>query len=109
MTAHALIDVTCPCCGSRFVEQARLLRAGGEAWCPECMQPFALDAGDETIRKMLEAAHDARRDRKRRLRDLQHSWQPVQVAERRPSASDALRQLDLLLDQLDSLIQRRSA
>ena len=58
---------------------------------------------------MLETAHDARRDRKRRLRDLQHSWQPVQMAERRPSASDALRQLDLLLDQLDSLIQRRSA
>lgn len=109
MTAHALIDVTCPCCGSRFVEQARLLRAGGEAWCPECTQPFALDTGNETMRKMLEAARDARRDRKRRLRNLQLSWQPEQLPERRPSPSDALRQLDLLLDQLDSLIRKRSA
>jgi len=109
MTAQALIDVTCPCCGSRFVEQARLLRAGGAAWCPECAQPFALDTGNEAMRKMLKAARDARRDRKRRLRDLQLSWQSEQVAERRPSARDALRQLDLLLDQLDSLIRRRSA
>lgn len=109
MTARALIDVTCPCCGSTFVEQARLLRAGGEAWCPECTQPFALDAGNESIRQVLEAAHDARRDRKRRLRNLQRSWQPEQMAERRPSASDALRQLDLLLDHLDGLIRRRSA
>ena len=109
MTAQALIDVTCPCCGSRFVEQARLLRTGGHAWCPECTQPFALDAGNETMRKMLEAAHDARRDRKRRLRNLQLSWQPEQLPERRSSGSDALRQLDLLLDQLDSLIRKRSA
>ncbi len=108
MTAQALIDVTCPCCGSRFVEQARLLRSGGEAWCPECAQPFALDGGDESIRKVLTAARHARRDRKRRLRDLQLSWRQEPVAERRPSPSDALRQLDLLLDQLDSLIRRRS-
>ena len=109
MTAQALIDVTCPCCGSRFVEQARLLRAGGEAWCPECTQPFALDGGDETMRKMLAAARTARRDRKRRLRDLQLSWRTDQMPERRPSASDALHQLDLLLDQLDSLIRKRPA
>ena len=109
MTAQALIDVTCPCCGSRFVEQARLLRAGGEAWCPECTQPFALETGNEAMRKMLDAARDARRDRKRRLRDLQLSWRPEQATERRPSPSDALRQLDLLLDQLDSLIRKRSA
>ena len=109
MTARALVDVICPCCGGRFVEQARLLRAGGEAWCPSCMQPFPLDTGNDTLRKMLEAAHQARRDRKRRLRELQASWQPVPTADHRPSASDALRQLDALLDELDSLIRRRSA
>jgi len=109
MTARALIDVTCPCCGGRFVEQARLLRPGGEAWCPGCEQTFALDADNETMRKLLERAQDARRNRKQRIRDLRSTWQTEPAAERRPSASDALRQLDLLLDQLDGIIRRRSA
>lgn len=108
MTAHALIEVTCPSCGGRFVEQARLLRAGGAAWCPECTSLFPLDAGDASTRRMLDAAKVARRQRKARIATMRQSWREAVPGERLPTPTDALRKLDALLDELEALVQSQT-
>jgi len=106
MSAHALVDLSCPHCHSQFIENAKLVRPGGAAWCPECETLFALDENDEAMRRMLAEAKAARRRRKDRLNDLRLRWcdpAPSRPAPARPLLlSDVLRKLDALLQQLDA-------
>jgi uncharacterized Zn finger protein (UPF0148 family) len=104
MSLHALVDVNCPHCHKHFVENAKLVRPGGNAWCPECEQLFALDETNEAMRKVLEAAKLARRRRKDRLNDLKQRWAdpPPQAA----TPADTPRTLTEVLSVLDALLQR---
>jgi uncharacterized Zn finger protein (UPF0148 family) len=104
MSLHALVDVSCPHCNKQFVENAKLVRPGGNAWCPECEQLFALDETNEAMRKVLEAARAARRRRKNRLNDLKQRWtdQSPQAA----TPADTPRTLTEVLSVLDQLLQR---
>jgi len=104
MSPNALVDVNCPHCQKQFVENAKLIRAGGSAWCPECEQLFALDETNEAIRKVLDAAKAARRRRKDRLNDLKQRWAdpPPQAA----TPADTPRTLTEVLSVLDALLLR---
>ena len=106
MSAHALVDLSCPRCHSHFIENAKLVRPGGNAWCPECEALFALDEGDEAMRRMLAEAKAARRRRKDRLSDLRLRWSdqpPARLAPAQPMLlSDVLKRLDELLLRLDA-------
>ncbi len=104
MSLHALVDVKCPHCHTQFIENAKLVRPGGNAWCPECEQLFALDETNEAMRKVLEAAKAARRRRKDRLHDLKQRWAdpPPQAA----TPADTPRTLTEVLAVLDGLLQR---
>jgi hypothetical protein len=107
MSAHALVDLRCPRCHTHFPENARLVRPGGQAWCPECASLFELDAADRDMRRMLDAAKAARRRRKERLNELRLRWsdpapQPTAAPPTPPRLmSDVLRSLDELLARLD--------
>lgn len=104
MSLHALVDVSCPHCHKQFVENAKLVRPGGSAWCPECEQLFALDQTNEAMRKVLEAARLARRRRKDRLNNLKLRWtDPPPQAE---TPADAPRTLTEVLTVLDGLLKR---
>jgi len=104
MSLHAWVDLNCPHCHKQFVENARLVRPGGRAWCPECEQLFALDETNEAMRKVLEAAKAARRRRKDRLNDLKLRWSdpPPHAA----TAAESPRTLTEVLSVLDALLQR---
>jgi predicted amidophosphoribosyltransferase len=104
MSLHALVDLSCPHCHKQFVENAKLVRAGGNAWCPECEQLFALDDTNEAMRQMLEAAKTARRRRKDRLNDLKLRWADPQPQATTPA--QAPRTLTEVLSILDALLLR---
>ena len=104
MSLHALVDLNCPHCHQQFVENARLVRPGGNAWCPECEQLFALDETNEAMRKVLEAAKAARRRRKDRLADLKLRW--TDPPPRAATPADTQRTLTDVLLVLDTLLQR---
>lgn len=102
MSAHALVDLSCPHCQTQFIENAKLVRPGGNAWCPGCETLFALDAGNAAMRKALDAAKAARRRRKDRLAELKLRWSDPLPAQSQPRLmSDVLKTLDALLLQLD--------
>jgi len=106
MTTYALVSVGCSQCGGQFLENAKLLRPDGRAWCPHCEKLFTLDAGDQAIRRTLAAAKAARRRRKDRLNELRATWMDVPAAP--PMLmSDALRTLDELLLRLDGMIEQK--
>jgi uncharacterized Zn finger protein (UPF0148 family) len=104
MSLDALVDLSCPHCNKRFIENAKLIRPGGNAYCPECERQFPLDETNAAIRDVLAEAKAARRRRKDRLGELKLRWdhvpapQPVQVP--LMAMSDVLRKLDELLLQL---------
>jgi hypothetical protein len=103
MSLNTLVEMSCPHCQKRFVENARLVRPGGKAWCPECEQLFALDETNEAMRQVLSAAKAARRRRKDRLADLKLRWaDPPQAA----TPADTPRTLTDVLAVLDALLQR---
>ena len=104
MSLHALVDLSCPHCHKQFVENAKLVRAGGNAWCPECEQLFALDDTNEAMRQMLEAAKAARRRRKDRLNDLKLRW--ADPAPQATTPAQAPRTLTEVLSILDALLLR---
>lgn len=112
MPAPALVDLDCPHCHQSFVENAKLVRPGGTAWCPGCGQLFALGADNEAMQRALVRAKTARRERRERLSELQLRW--TEAAPARPSPNppmlmtDVLRTLDDLLSRLDSLHRRRT-
>lgn len=116
MAAHALVDVTCPHCSQTFVTNAKLVRPGGNAYCPDCETLFVLDAGDDRMRETLLAAKAARHRRKDRVREMRERWaEPAprpaelpQTATRPVLLSDVLKVLDQLLDNLDSAGRRAS-
>ena len=107
MSLQALVDLSCPHCHMQFVENAKLVRPGGNAWCPACEQLFALDETNEAMRKVLEAAKVARRRRKERLNDLKLRWtdppppQAATPAETPRTLTEVLSVLDALLLRLD--------
>jgi len=106
MSLHAQVDLSCPHCHKQFTENARLVRPGGHAWCPECEQLFALDETNEAMRQVLEAAKAARRRRKDKLNNLRLRWsdpppQAVTVADTPRTLTDVLLVLDALLQRLD--------
>jgi uncharacterized Zn finger protein (UPF0148 family) len=109
MSLNALVEMCCPHCSKRFIENARLVRSGGSAYCPECEALFPLDENDEAIRQVLAAAKLARRRRKDRLNDLKSRWSdlpPAKAPAEEPAPprtlSDVLRALDALLVRLDA-------
>jgi len=103
MSLHALVDLSCPHCHKQFAENAKLVRPGGNAWCPECEQLFALDETNEAIRKVLNAAKVARRRRKDRLNELKLRWiDPPRAA----TPADTPRTLTEVLTALDTLLVR---
>ena len=114
MSLHALVDLSCPHCHKQFVENAKLVRAGGSAWCPECEQLFALDETNEAIRQVLDAAKASRRRRKDRLADLKLRWtdpppQAATPAEAPLTLTDVLSMLDALLQRLDERSDDKAA
>ena len=104
MSLHALVDLSCPHCNKQFVENAKLVRPGARAWCPECEQLFALDENNAAMRGMLAAAKAARRRRKERRNDIRQLWTdpPPQAA----TPVDAPRTLTEVLARLDGLLER---
>jgi len=107
MSLHALVDLECPHCHKQFAENAKLVRPGGKAWCPECEQLFALDETNEAMRQVLNAAKAARRRRKDRLNELKLRWcdpppQAATPADTPRTLTDVLSVLDALLLRLDS-------
>ena len=110
MSLHALVDLSCPHCQKQFVENAKLVRPGGNAWCPECEQLFALDETNAAMRQVLEAAKAARRRRKDRLNEVKLRWidPPPQAAVTgaTPATAHAPRTLTDVLSMLDALLLR---
>jgi uncharacterized Zn finger protein (UPF0148 family) len=108
MSAYALVSVACPHCRAQFLENAKLVRPGGQAWCPDCEELFVLDIGNEAMRRTLTEAKHARRRRKEKLAELRSRWaDPVSAPAEKPMLmSDVLRVLDQLLDRMDDLAQR---
>ena len=104
MSLHALVDLSCPHCHKQFVENAKLVRAGGNAWCPECEQLFALDESNEAMRKVLEAAKASRRRRKDRLNELKLRW--IDLPPQAATPADTPRTLTEVLSVLDALLLR---
>ena len=112
MSAYALVSVGCPHCRSQFLQNAKLIRPGGQAWCPNCEELFVLDMANETMRHTLVEAKLARRRRKQRLAALRSRWAdpvPVPEAKKPMLMGDVLRQLDQLLERMDDLAQRDKA
>ena len=110
MTTYALVSVCCPRCSGHFLENAKLVRPGGSAWCPTCDQLFTLDAADQATRGTLAEAKAARRRRRERLAEFQSQWQdPAPAPKLSPPMlmSDALHALDALLLRLDGLTERK--
>lgn len=108
MTTYALVSVGCPHCGSQFLENAKLVRPDGGAWCPHCEKLFTLDAGDQATRRTLAEAKAARRRRKDRLNDLRATWSDVPTAPPKPMLmTDVLRALDELLLRLDGMAEQK--
>ncbi len=108
MTTYALVSVGCPHCSSQFIENAKLLRPDGAAWCPHCEKLFTLDPSDQATRRTLAEAKAARRRRKDRLNELRASWRDVPSAPRRPMLMvDVLRELDELLLRLDGMVEQK--
>lgn len=108
MTTYALVSVGCPHCRGHFLENAKLVRPGGSAWCPTCGQLFELDATDEATRHTLAEAKAARRRRKERLVELKSRWLDDPAAPGPPMLmGDVLRTLDELLQRMDGLARKR--
>ncbi|ODT26695.1 MAG: hypothetical protein ABS35_10360 [Kaistia sp. SCN 65-12] len=108
MTTYALVSVGCPHCGGQFLENAKLVRPDGGAWCPHCEKLFTLDAGDQATRRTLAEAKAARRRRKDRLNDLRATWSDVPTAPPKPMLmTDVLRALDELLLRLDGMAEQK--
>jgi len=103
MTTYALVSVGCPHCSGQFLENAKLVRPGGAAWCPHCEKLFTLDGRDQATRHTLNAAKAARRRRKDRLAELRSTWSDVPPAPKPLLMTDVLRQLDELLLRLDGM------
>ncbi len=103
MSLHALVDLNCPHCQKQFVENAKLVRPGAKAWCPECEQLFALDETNAAMRRMLAAAKAARRRRKDRIDELRQSW--ANLAPQAATPADTPRTLTEVLARLDGLLQ----
>lgn len=111
MSAYALIDVSCPNCQGHFIENAKLVRPGGQAYCPHCESLFHLDASSQALRHTLAEAKAARRRRKDRIAELRQTWMdPVPSAQTRQTVlmSEVLSTLDQLLVRLDGLHRRSS-
>lgn len=111
MSAYALVNVACPHCRGQFLENAKLVRPGGKAWCPDCEELFVLDMANDAMRHTLVEAKLARRRRKARIADLRARWaDPASAPEQKPMLmGDVLRQLDQLLERMDDLAQRDKA
>ncbi len=109
MTTYALVNVACPHCNGQFLENAKLVRPDGGAWCPHCETLFTLDATDQATRRTLAEAKAARRRRKERLNDLRATWMDVPAPAAKPPLlmGDVLRALDELLLRLDGLTERK--
>lgn len=109
MTTYALVSVACPHCSGQFLENAKLVRPDGGAWCPHCERLFTLDASNQATRRTLAEAKAARRRRKERLNDLRSTWMDVPAPAPRPPLlmSDVLQALDELLLRLDGLTERK--
>lgn len=109
MTTYALVSVGCPHCSGQFLENAKLVRPGGAAWCPSCEKLFTLDASDQSTRRTLAEAKAARRRRKERLNELRSTWTDVPAPAPKPPMlmSDVLRALDELLLRLDGMTERK--
>lgn len=109
MTTYALVSVGCPHCSGQFLENAKLIRPGGAAWCPSCEKLFTLDAGDKATRRTLAEAKSARRRRKDRLSDLRATWTDVPAAPQKSVLlGDVFEALDGLLSRLDRLNRKSS-
>lgn len=106
MSAHALVSVACPHCRSAFLENAKLVRPGGQAWCPHCEELFVLDAANEAMRRTLFEAKAARRRRRERIGELRAGWFEPTPAGRPMVMGDVLRKLDELLGRMDDLAQK---
>lgn len=127
MSAFALVNLTCPHCGGTFIENAKLVRPGGQAYCPECQGLFPLDASNDSIRTALQEAKKARARRRERVAQLRERWaEPCTTSKPAPAPrptpaiapdrplliSDVLRSLDALLLRLnedDRALKDRSA
>ncbi len=105
MTTYALVSVGCPHCRGHFLENAKLVRPGGSAWCPTCEQLFTLDATDQATRSTLAEAKAARRRRRDRLAEFQSQWRDP--APKPMLMSDVLQALDDLLLRLDGMTERK--
>jgi uncharacterized Zn finger protein (UPF0148 family) len=109
MTTYALVNVACPHCSGQFLENAKLVRPDGGAWCPHCERLFTLDASDQATRRTLAEAKAARRRRKDRLNELRATWMDVPAAAppKPMLMSDVLRALDELLLRLDGMTEQK--
>jgi len=109
MTTYALVSVGCPHCNGQFLENAKLIRPDGGAWCPHCETVFTLSASDQAMQRTLAEAKAARRRRKERINNLRATWSDVPADPPRPMLlTDVLEALDGLLDRLDGLTRKRS-
>ena len=111
MSYTARVSVHCPQCEQSFYENAKLIRPGGLAWCPQCERLFALDPANEHTRKALDEAKAARARRRERLAAVRMRWQdPPHPAPNPPMLlSDVLARLDALLERLAGATRRPSA
>lgn len=108
MTTYALVSVGCPHCSGQFLENAKLVRPDGDAWCPHCERLFALDSNDQATRRTLAEAKAARRRRKDRLTELRSTWMDVPATPPKPMLmSEVLNALDELLLRLDGMTERK--
>jgi hypothetical protein len=110
MTPYALVTVGCPHCKGHFLENAKLVRVDGQAWCPHCEELFRLDEGNEAMRRTLSEAKAARRRRKERLTEFKSRWMDVPQPAPAPKPllmSDVLQALDELLVRMDGLSRKQ--
>jgi hypothetical protein len=105
MSYSARVSVRCPHCEQNFVENARLIRSGGQAWCPECERLFRLDPASHHARQALLEARAARARRRERLAAVRQRWEdPPRPAPKPPMLlGDVLARLDALLVRLDDV------
>ena len=84
MIAHERIAVTCARCNSVITESARLIRAHGQGWCPNCLSLFPYNASGDAAATALAEAKAARRRRRDRIATLRQSWaEPIAKAQPR--------------------------
>lgn len=110
MSVNVVMRLECPHCSYCFFEPVNLIRPHGSAYCAACSRLFVLDPEIEAMGRLLNEAKAARRERKRRRKELQEMWRssPGPAEPAKPLLGEVLARLDALLAELEESGARRA-